>query len=211
MSSAAPAATAVARVGGANANLLTWQKRAAARKLATGPLFLGEHHERAAARAVLLDLIAEGSVKRLFIEAAEEATDIPGYTNISDFLRKNAGNDITSVDGWSELDPVIAYIDNRNANAIPLREVIVTAVAAGVAVTFFDNHVSMSRTSAKAMVGRNSVMAHTFLEHGGLEPGSVALVGSMHFSVSYGNHWETTVAGACGLGFDRLIDLSRFA
>lgn len=181
----------IQQFGGGHRNLLEQQAKLVRMKLRSGPVLLGEHHDRPGARAVAADLILEGAVTQLFLE-------IGSLVGMPDDM----------------LDAILTMLDARHANPFTLRDLMTVAAFNHVGVIGYDEPTTSRGRLAPASQGgmrdRNVDMGNAMRTHGGV--GSLAIVGAAHlFPGPSGGTWGRTlqVRGALGLG--SAIDLSRYA
>ena len=197
---------------------LTGQMRGIAVQLSNGPAIIGESHTRPDARAAVMDMIAAGLVRELFVELGSlhlselglEDSPEGGFhgRTATDYLREHAGEDLSTDPVWESLSEGLTWVD-AHPNAIPLATLIQTAQHAGVAVYFYDNEPSSNRTSSAALARRNRVAGQEFQRSRTPgHTGTVLLVGSDHLRADHCGGPTRTIQRACGVPPERVYDLS---
>lgn len=196
-------------------------------KLQTGPIILGEHHDRAAARTVIKALIEAGSVNRLFLELADpplEDYGIESRETLQQFLQARSGKNLSEDKDWQQAKQIFDMIDRRHANPLKLAELVEHAVAHEVRIYLIDKYFKHGVKGRELMQNRNRVMGEEFravieqphVEQAAREEGSVMLVKGAHSVVLVGaahsavkeEDRELSVQVQCGVSRDRVLDLS---
>lgn len=187
-------------------------------QLSTGAIILGEEHTRSFTRKLILKLIAESRVKRLFLELMDFELDFenPEGPKIGKYLRTRRGNDIANDEHWTS-QSTLAYrrLADKLANDVPLSTLIEHAVKADAKVYLIDNNAGV-QVGRQAMILRNQAMGKEFetvMTKKSKNPqkqiemraaGSVILVGADHLNGT------SSVTAACKLADDRALDLSKY-
>lgn len=193
---------------GKQSDLLASKLEEAESKVRGGAVILGESHDKPYARAVICDFI--DLVTKLFIEMGDLPLEDLGIqyttiTTVGQYLRARTGEDVRQDRVWTDFLWGINLLDRKWKNPIPFAEMIPFAVENGVRVYFFDNRPG-EQTSSRDMRERNEVMGAEFKQNVPKpEPGVVVLIGGAHLEGTV----EQTLQHQCGIGPDRLIDLSR--
>jgi hypothetical protein len=199
-------------------NLLHHQLVAAAAKLTQGAVVLGERHNVPYARAVVLDLITEGCVTKLFLELPDlsmknlSMLGVSGEGYVSDYLQAKAkdNTDLTGDTVWEAFKALSRFIFKKHDNVIDVYTVIQHAVAHGVKVYFYDRLKVDKPGAPEGMQLRNEDMGKIFCTNAAAdEPGVVLLIGVSHLHpTASGKVYDHTVQAQCKIGFFQVIDLS---
>jgi hypothetical protein len=192
-----------------------------AKKLEAGAVVLGERHTCADARAVILDLAAQGRVKKLFLEfwdttaaplSLESVTPNGGSAEmVGEFFRKNAGKDLEedTTFGAFKVKFNFAMGGAKHKSAIPMLDLIRHAVKAGVLLYPYDQY-TKDPESPENMKKRNVTMGEVFAKNAKAdEAGVVLLVGSAHTNPKKheGGTAEHTLQALCSVPPDRVFKL----
>jgi hypothetical protein len=189
-----------------------------ATQLSDGPVVLGERHALPHARALVLDLIAQGKVKKLFVElpsyfykstepdeSGRRATHKKG---LSTHLRETAGTPLAKDKAWKQVKPELK--SRSYPNDIPMWDLVKTAKEAGVQLYFWDKFENRENTSTKSLAERNRVGAEIFLrETQSQAEGAVLLAGFGHTFPGMVGGDKNTLQQLCGIPSERLHNLSK--
>jgi hypothetical protein len=196
-------------------NLLRHLRAAAAGKLCVGAVAFGERHDAPNARAVILDLIEGGFVRKLFLEAPDLSMKLvtgDGTGYVSAYFHEKAASraDLKGDSVWKSFKQLSGRFFRRVPNRIDLYKVIKVAVANGVLVHFYDRLSEKRPDSPPAMMRRNASMGEIFKANAKADEAGVALlVGVSHLHPApSGGVFDHTLQAQCGIGLYQVIDLS---
>jgi hypothetical protein len=145
--------------------------------LKKGAVGIGERHDDQVGRTLARQLIKQGVVKHLFVEAIG---NLVGYQ--LDLAAEVRGK------GWEAVRKCLDLRENNNS--MKVADVVADAIVAGVAVHFADHHYAnyTKGQSKSGMTTRNETVAKTFKDATGAKKaddpgavGSLILFGGDHF------------------------------
>lgn len=153
--------------------------------LAKSRMIIGETHSKPYARAVILDLIEEGLVGKLFLEIPNENIsflNIAGVRSYQDYFDSKIGHMVQFDNSWAQIQNYISGSITHD-NSIPLTELIRVALRHGVKVIAYDVAVNQyGRINRYHLAKRNEAMGKVRRQDRGLfqNRASILLVGQWH-------------------------------
>lgn len=150
-----------------------------------GPLAIGESHDKTGGRKLLLELIAKGEVRTLFLEVPSANTGYFEKALAKGIMAKKGGT--TRDEVRSEMSLLDSVLENPLDKAYSFSQLITTALFEGVRVIFCDK-VFRGNNASESNVRRRNVFVETvfkeIIQWPGVGAGAIGcliLFGSAHF------------------------------